>query len=258
VLYAVGDGVTRDAAKAVALYTRGCDGGFATSCVNLGAMHFEGNAVPKDESLGARFFLRGCEAGAPEGCLNVSIAYGEGRGVPKDPVQAFTFAGRACAAGARAGCVRVELARIAGDGAAKDVKAGLAQLDGMCMRGEPIACESLAKLYATGMGTDVPADGLRVRAYAKKACDLGSKRSCQADQLLGTMDSLDSTAARANALFQTKCDAGDAVACGMLGENLLDGNGTSVDRAKGTALLERACRGGFERACKKLGEGGMQ
>ncbi len=258
VLYAKGDGVTADAAKAVAFYTRACEEGYATACVNLGAMHFEGNGVPKNESLGARFFLRGCEAGAPVGCLNVSVAYSEGRGVPKDPAQAYSFADRACAAGVPAGCVRTALARVAGEGVAKDVKTGLAQLDGLCAGREPLACQTLAKLYATGMGTDVTADPLRVREYSKKACDLGAKQSCQVDQLLGQVDNGDNTAAQANALFQKRCDAGDAVACGMLGENLLAGIGTSVDRDKGTALLRKACAGGFDRACKKLQEGGTQ
>jgi serine/threonine-protein kinase len=257
-LYALGDGVTKDAAKAVALYTRACDEGSATSCVNLGAMHFEGNGVPKNESLGARFFLRGCEAGEPMGCFNVSVAYGEGGGVPKDAAQSFAFADRACTKGARAGCVRTALAKIAGEGVAKDVKAGLAQLDALCARHESVGCETLAKLYTSGVGADVPADALRVREYAKKACDLGSQRYCAQDQLLSKVDTTESTAAQANAQFQTKCDAGNLAACGSLGESLLTGNGTSVDRAKGTALLEKACEGGVEGACKKLGEGGTR
>jgi TPR repeat protein len=192
------------------------------------------------------------------GCFNVSVAYGEGRGVPKDPAQSFTFADRACTMGAPAGCARTARATIAGDGVAKDVKAGIAELDTVCTRHEPVGCESLAKLYTSGAGSDVPADPLRVREYGKKACDLGSQRYCAADQLLGKVDSTDSTVARGNALFQTECDAGDAVACGLLGENILAGIGTSVDRAKGTALLKKACGGGFDRACKKLGEGGTR
>jgi TPR repeat protein len=48
-----------------------------------------------------------------------------------------------------------------------------------------------------------------------------------------------------NALFEAKCDAGDLVAYGMLGEDLLRGTGTSVNRAKGTALLKKACAGGW-------------
>ncbi len=71
------------------------------------------------------------------------------------------------------------------------------------------------------------------------------------------VDTTDSTAVRANALLQTQCDAGSAVACDMIGENLL-GSGTSADRAKGIALLKKACEGGFERACEKLGGGGTR
>jgi TPR repeat protein len=74
--------------------------------------------------------------------------------------------------------------------------------------------------------------------------------------LLGKVDSTDSTAAQVNAQFRTQCDAGNLAACCFLGENFLTGNGTSVDRATGTALLKKACGGGFNRACKKLGEGG--
>jgi serine/threonine-protein kinase len=253
-LYAQGEGVARDDAAAVSFYARACDLNYPIACVNLGAQHFEGSGVPKNESLGARFFLRGCEAGVPQGCLDVSIAYAQGRGVPKDPGQAWTYADRACGAGLAAGCVRLGLARMLGEGVAKDVKAGLAQLDGMCTRGEPEGCEALAHLYATGSGRDVVADPLRVRDYRKKACDLGSTRSCTDDKLLGTMDTSESTAARANALFQSQCDAGSFVACGLLGENLLTGNGTSVDPEKGKALLTKACAGGFDRACKRLAE----
>jgi hypothetical protein len=230
--------------------------GSARSCVNLGAMHSKGDGVPKNESLGARFFLRGCEAGAAEGCLNVSLAYGGGQGVPKD--LEFAYAQRACTGGAAGACARVERARIAGDGVAKDVKGGLAQLDGMCARRDAAACESLAKLYGNGMGPDVVADPLRVREYAKKACDLGSTVGCQLTHFAGIVDKGESSGASDNGRLQTQCDGGYAVACGMLGENLLDGRGVSVDRAKGTALLKRACEGGFDRACKRLGEGSAE
>jgi TPR repeat protein len=144
------------------------------------------------------------------------------------------------------------VARITGDGVGKDVKAGIEQLDSLCTRGEPTGCESLAGLYAKGNGADVPADPLRTREYAKKACDLGAKGSCAVDRLLGTIDNGDTAAGQVNALLQLKCDGGDFTACGMLGEDLLGGLGANVDRVKGTALLDRACKGGFERACKRL------
>jgi serine/threonine-protein kinase len=256
--YASGDGVTRDALKAFGFYRRGCDHGSPTACVNLGAMEFEGNGVPKNEQLGTAFFLRGCEAGDALGCLNLSVAYGSGRGVPKDPAQAFAFADRACTAGNRSGCVRTALAKVSGSGVTKDVQGGIAQLDGMCIRREVTACESLAKIYTTGMGADVPADPLRFREYSKRACDLGSKASCGADRLLGKIDSVETTALQTNGLYQTKCDGGNLLACSLLGENLVAGTGTSVDRDRGLALLKKACAGGVERACRKLGETGGQ
>jgi TPR repeat protein len=76
--------------------------------------------------------------------------------------------------------------------------------------------------------------------------------------LAGVVDKGENSGASDNGRLQTKCDGGDMVACGMLGENLIAGIGTSVDRVKGTALLKRACEGGFDRACKKLGVGSTQ
>jgi TPR repeat protein len=203
-LYARGEGVARNDAKAVMLYTRACDAGHARACVNLGAMHFDGDGVPKDESLGANFFLRGCVAGEPIGCANVSVAYAQGRGVPKDATQAFTYAERACKGGAVVGCVRVDVARVAGEGTTKDVKAGLEDLDARCTKGEPAGCDKLTALYVTGVGTDVPVDSLRVREYAKKACDLGSQSGCRTSKLLGAADSSNSTAAQAKTLLRTR------------------------------------------------------
>jgi TPR repeat protein len=251
-LYAEGDGVMRDDAKAVELYQRSCNHGYARACVNLGAMHFEGKGVPKNESAGARLFFRGCEGGEPMGCFNVSIAYETGQGVPKDAAESFSYAERACAGGAPRGCVRVGMARISGEGVAKDVNAGLAQLDALCTQGEPEGCERLVGVYAKGVGTDVPADPLRVRRYAKKGCELGSKISCDEERLLMTIDSGETTPARIAAWFAAQCDVGNLLTCALLGENLLDGIGVSVDQARGMALLEKACAGKVERACKRL------
>ncbi len=253
-LYAQGDGVARDAAKAVELYKRACDAGFAAACVNLGTMHFDGQGVPKNESLGARLFLRGCEAGELLGCVNVSVAYAQGRGVPKDTGRAFAFADRACKGGELLGCVRMAAARITGEGAPKDVQGGLTQLDALCTQGAVSGCEILAGMYVKGLGADVPADPLRVREYEKKVCDLGATRDCGDDKVLRTADSMDTVSAQENALLQKHCDAGELVSCGLLGENLTMGIGASVDRVRGKGLLEKACKGGVDRACKKLAE----
>jgi uncharacterized protein len=154
--------------------------------------------------------------------------------------------------GSPEGCVRVALAMITGAGVTKDVKGGIAKLDTLCASRGVLACENLAQLYTSGEGADVQADPLLRQQYAKKACAAGSKTSCDVDKLVGKVDSARNTLARGNALFQAKCDAGDALACGLLGEDLLAGIGIGVDRERGITLLKKACDGGVDRACKKL------
>jgi serine/threonine-protein kinase len=252
VLYAQGEGGAQDETKAFAFYERACDLNLAIGCVNVGSMLFEGKGVLKDETLATHKFSDGCEGGAPKGCLNLSVAYAEGRGVPQNPVESFEYAKRACAGGALGGCVRVAMAKITGDGATKDVESGLAQLDAVCKQGETTACEKAISVHAKGLGADVPADSVQSQRAAAKGCAAGSGIACKTKTVLAKVDSTGVKAAQYNAMFQANCDKGMLVGCDMLGKNLVDGIGTPVDRAKGTALLQRACAGHVADACEKL------
>ena len=254
ILYANGDGVGQDAAKAVELYQRSCDQGFALGCVNLGSMHYTGAGLPENPSNAVPLFVRGCDEGEPVGCFNLSIAYGAGKGVPRDAEQSVAYAERACAGGYLQGCVRVGMTKVSGDGVPKDVKAGLAQLDALCTKGEAEACEHLVGMYVKGVGTDVPADPARTQAYARKGCKLGSEKACVSLRVLMTIASGETTPARIVAWFAKQCDEGDLFACGMLGEDLVEGKGAGVDKARGMALLEKACAGKQELACTKLAQ----
>jgi serine/threonine-protein kinase len=249
-----GVGAPTNLGRAMTLYTQGCDQGSAVSCTDLGTMHYQGEGVEKNAELGVKFLSRGCEAGDAKGCLAVSTAYRDGVGLGKNPDRAFTFADRACTMGSPEACVRVALAMITGAGVTKDVKGGLAKLDTLCASRGVFACENLAQLYTSGAGSDVQPDPLLRQQYAKKACAAGSKTDCEVDKLLGTLDSSGNYAARTNAQFESKCDAGNALACGLLGEDLLGGLGIGADRERGMTLLKKACDGGVDRACKKLSE----
>lgn len=252
--YGRGDGVARDDAKAVEIYKRACDQGFSLSCVNLGAMHYAGTGVPKNEGLATRLWLRACEAGEGHGCLNVSVAYGDGQGVPKDPARAFAFAERACTGGVPRGCALAAWATLTGDGATKDVKGSLARLESLCAANEASACIRLMGAYVKGLPPDVPADPLRVREYAGKACSAGAKDACEANKLLGAVDSGDTTVAQVNAMFEKQCSDGSMLGCALLGENLVTGAGLPADRARGIQLLKKACAAKVERACQRLAQ----
>jgi uncharacterized protein len=107
-------------------------------------------------------------------------------------------------------------------------------------------------IYTSGIGTDVPADPHRVRAYTRKACELGDEKACDVERLLLTVDKGKTTVGQAVETFVTACDAGDLLGCALLGEDLIDGLGVGVDRARGMALLQKACAGKVERACTRL------
>jgi TPR repeat protein len=246
--------VTQDDAQAFNLYDKGCLSDSAAACVNRGTMYWRGKGVGRNDTEAAISFQRGCDGGEPAGCLNASVAYHDGRGVQKDLERAYEFADRACTGGTLEGCTLVGAAKVLGEGVAKDVKGGLAQLNGLCKRKEASACDKYEGLYAKGVGTDVPADPLRVREAAKRACAAGSGQDCKKQELLDTVDRTSANPARGFALFETKCDAGMMSACGMLGEALYTGSlGGAVDRTRGKALREKACNGGYKPACKALG-----
>jgi serine/threonine protein kinase/TPR repeat protein len=253
-VYMNGDGVKRDPLQAIDRYTDGCKQGSAGACTNLGLMHYNGDGVEKKESLAVPWFLKGCEGKNANGCFNLSVAYSEGRdGIPTDGKQAIKFAHSACGLGSHDGCVREGMLMIQGG----DATGGLALLDTQCKQQKNTeACDKIAGLYKDGSAAGVAADPVQYREYAQKACDQHSKKWCDALLLQGDKDSLQASAARANAGYEATCAAGtaktNAMACAFLGENLLKGNGVSLDRERGMAMLRKACAEGYAPACGEV------
>ena len=126
----------------------------------------------------------------------------------------------------------------------------------MCARGEPSACAELIGLFSRGLGADIPRDPVRARLYAEKGCKAHDAQSCQAQSLFATIDTGETGIAQSNAQFEARCNAGVLLDCGYLGERLLAGKMITADRARGLALLDKACKGGVARACQKLADAG--
>jgi uncharacterized protein len=57
---------------------------------------------------------------------------------------------------------------------------------------------------------------------------------------------------RANQLFTKGCDANVAVACKLLGDAYLHGEGVVNDAKRAGELYKKACRGGSARACRAV------
>jgi serine/threonine protein kinase/TPR repeat protein len=216
-----GVGAPQNFLRAFQLFAQGCDQQIAASCTDLGMMHTLGEGVEKRPDLGIKFLSDGCAGHDAKGCLAVSTAYRDGVGIGKDPKQAYVFAESACGLHSSEACERVALFTIGGVGVTKDVDGGLAKLDAMCTNakrdGTVRGCETLADLYVGRATPDVPANALLHDEYNKKACAAGSKDRCDRARLEHTKDKSVSTGAYADALFQSKCDAGDMEMCWRFG-----------------------------------------
>jgi hypothetical protein len=73
-------------------------------------------------------------------------------------------------------------------------------------------------MYLKGLGADVPVDPLRVRQYAKRACELGATRDCGVGKMLGRIDSMEAAPAPEIARLQKQRGDGRLDSCGVLGD----------------------------------------
>jgi uncharacterized protein len=66
--YDLGQGVTKDYARAFDLYTRGCNGGDMSGCVGLGGLYATGRGVARDGARASALWKQACTSGDSGGC----------------------------------------------------------------------------------------------------------------------------------------------------------------------------------------------
>lgn len=138
----------QDYSKAVKLYTKACDAGFAISCNNLGVLYLKGQGVATDLSSARDYFTKACGAGIAIGCNNMG-AVEEHTGY--------------VAAGAYGPVAAYERA---------------------CTLGDAEGCRNLGDHYRTG--TFIATDMQEAKKYYQMACDKGDQTGCNSMQALQT------------------------------------------------------------------------
>jgi TPR repeat protein len=143
--------------------TAACNAGSAFACGSLGSLYAEGQGVPKDEARAMKLFVQGCDAHGWLACVNAASLGGRGR--PKNaplPAQSMAFLERACGyAGDRGEVCR------ASDDAEGSPTAYLAAQRSGCAAGEGGACRRLGWAIETGYGGAVVDVEAARAAYAK-------------------------------------------------------------------------------------------
>ena len=205
-----------DLAGAAAAYAKACDGGYAPGCASLALQVQDGRGVPWDEARAVQLYQRACDGGAGVGCFNLALMYDGGNGVPQDRAKAEAMMARAF------------------------------QLYTVQCETEPLWCTNIGFLYENGMvGGQV--DDAKAVAADRKGCDRGDSDACASYALLqldGKGLAKDRKAAIAR--LEKLCQAGGALACGVLGHALVDGGHVP---ARAVALLAKSCELGNAQSC---------
>jgi TPR repeat protein len=82
-----------------------CDEGNAAACTRLGVRYNTGQGVEKDVATAAEFYEKGCNGGDAQGCNNLGSLHEFGLiGIGPDPVRAAGLYRRACDRGDAQGC----------------------------------------------------------------------------------------------------------------------------------------------------------
>ncbi|QRK04822.1 sel1 repeat family protein [Archangium violaceum] len=136
-----------------------------------------------------------------------------------EPGHARDLFQRACELGDGEGCARKGLFTLLGEGALQDASTGLAELQAACDAYPRAACG----IAALGLGED--------------ARRRGSEPEWEWIALFA----------------QRGCDAGDGLACRLLGDAFQAGQGVSQDMGKAFELYARACEAGNGMACADQG-----
>ena len=101
------------------LFARMCQSaGQRIACIRLGSLYARGDGVPRDDAKAMTSWKRiaradvvdgllaGCDDGAGDDCSAAGFLFSEGLGVPKDRKRGKKLLGRGCAAGDAWGCAR--------------------------------------------------------------------------------------------------------------------------------------------------------
>lgn len=285
--YLKGDGVAQDTKKAAVLFQRACNGGDAIGCFDIAESYRFGDGVAKDRKAAETLYLRGCDGNYAPACAELSRIYASDEGQAADYAKAGIYADRACKSNLQMGCALLGVIYARGAaGYPKDLRRAEQLLSNACFdnldpkapprRAAVAACPALAEVtgepacmrttFPGGPSEDICFES--AKAWSVKVIPAGTYEPPAA---VASAPAVDPVAVSNNALnagnaayakrdfataaaqYAAGCDAGNASACGKLGEMFVKGEGVSANSARAAAPLAKACDGGVAVSCNSLG-----
>jgi TPR repeat protein len=256
VAHELGDrGLAQSDAEALRFYQRACAADVPGGCGNEGVFRANGRGLAEPDHVGAnRSFRRACDLGLARSCDALGISYREALGVEVDHAQAFELFRRACEGDFASGCVNQGAAYLHGEGVEQDRARARALYARACGLDppQPVGCRMDARLELEGVGEG--ASPTRGAERLEALCATDARACLELGVALHQGEHLPEDRVRAFGLLRRACDQGSATGCRNVGLYHLDGfGGAARDETLAQQLFERACQGGDQPACQRLG-----
>jgi len=100
----IGDGVTRNRARAASIFERCCAHGETRGCIAAAKMYRQGWGVSFNPTHAAKLLRKGCGHGDATACRELASLYSNGRGVKRSSRKAGDLLARACTMGSTLAC----------------------------------------------------------------------------------------------------------------------------------------------------------
>ncbi|HEY6844030.1 MAG TPA: tetratricopeptide repeat protein [Thermoanaerobaculia bacterium] len=153
--------------------SKACDNGVFSSCYALGLTLVQGEK-PKDPLRAIALFTKACDGKFADGCDALGIAFKDGIGVEKDLARADSLFAKACDADSAAACAHLAHLRAKGDPA--NIAGVMPLFQKSCSGGFGPGCYVIGIAYYEGTG--VSKDLLHAVIFFKKACDARTTDGC--------------------------------------------------------------------------------
>ena len=248
-MYREGEGVPKDAAKAFEWIQKAAAQDLARAQYNLGLMYREGEGVAKDATKAFVWLQKVAAKGDALAQINLGQMDGSGEGVPKDAAKAVEWWQKAAAQGNSLAQLYIGTRYFFGDVIPKDTARAVEWLQKAAAQGNRSAQGLLSFAYSRGEG--VPKDATKAFEWAQKAAEQGHA----SDQIdLGDMyyngEGVPKDASKALEWYQKAAEQGDAKAQGKLGVMYFTGAGIPKDNVLAYAWLNVVASHGNENVAK--------